>query len=111
MQELKPEAGVLRSEDGGATWAVHGKLGHYRSWLIENTVAERRDGSLVMFFRTRLNVLFQSLSFDRGKSWSKPRSTGIPNPDSKIQLLRLDQGHLALVFNSHRRFDIDDGIL
>ena len=102
-QGLRPTAGVLRSEDYGKQWTRHGSLTHNRTWLIENTLVERRDGSILMLCRSRINVLVQSLSFDKGLTWTMPRSTAIPNPDSKIQALRLSQGHLALVFNAHRR--------
>eukprot|EP00854_Cymbomonas_tetramitiformis_P018489 gene18489-22066_t len=98
----KSAAGVLRSNNQGLTWHVHGNLTHERTWLIENTLVERRDGSVLMLFRTKLGVLFQSLSFDQGRTWGEPQPTSIPNPDSKIQALRLQSGHLALVFNDHK---------
>lgn len=45
----------------------------------------------------------QSLSNDKGRTWGEATATGIPNPDSKVQALRLMSGHLALVFNAHRK--------
>jgi hypothetical protein len=45
----------------------------------------------------------QSLSVDKGRTWGEATATGIPNPDSKVQALRLMSGHLALVFNAHRK--------
>ena len=41
---MKNSAGVLRSVDGGKKWSLHGGLTHPSTWLIENTLVERRDG-------------------------------------------------------------------
>jgi hypothetical protein len=38
---------------------VYGELTHPRTWLIENTLVERTDGSVLMIFRTTLGVLYQ----------------------------------------------------
>ncbi|KAK3232987.1 hypothetical protein CYMTET_56683 [Cymbomonas tetramitiformis] len=103
IKENRGSAGVLRSRDRGKTWKVYGELTHPRTWLIENTLVERNDGAVLMIFRTSTGVLFQAVSLDKGKSWGEAVPTEIPNPDSKVQALRLNSGHLALVFNAHRK--------
>ena len=97
----KGNAGVLRSRDNGKTWKAYGKLDHPRTWLIENTLSERDDGSVLMLFRTKIGVLYASASYDEGITWTPPESTAIPNPDSKIVLTRLHSGALAMVLNAH----------
>ena len=97
----KGNAGVLRSRDNGKTWKAYGKLDHPRTWLIENTLSERDDGSVLMLFRTKIGVLYASASYDEGITWTPPESTAIPNPDSKIVLTRLHSSALAMVLNAH----------
>ena len=97
----KGNAGVLRSRDNGKTWKAYGKLDHPRTWLIENTLSERDDGSVLMLFRTKIGVLYASASYDEGITWTPAESTAIPNPDSKIVLTRLHSGALAMVLNAH----------
>ena len=97
----KGNAGVLRSRDNGKTWKAYGKLDHPRTWLIENTLSERDNGSVLMLFRTKIGVLYASASYDEGITWTPAESTAIPNPDSKIVLTRLHSGALAMVLNAH----------
>lgn len=103
MLLTKGNAGVLRSRDNGKTWKAYGKLDHPRTWLIENTLTERDDGSVLMLFRTKIGVLYASASYDEGITWTPPESTAIPNPDSKIVLIRLHSGALAMVINAHAK--------
>mmetsp|Transcript_58342 Transcript_58342/g.185950 ORF Transcript_58342/g.185950 Transcript_58342/m.185950 type:complete len:295 (+) Transcript_58342:605-1489(+) len=73
-------AGVLISEDRGATWWAYGALeSHEASWLIENTVAETSPGRLLMLFRTRAGVAFGATSDTGGKTWEPARAElGVP---------------------------------
>ena len=100
-------SGVLRSRDGGKTWRAHGQLQNQRTWLIENTLVERSDGAVLMLFRTKVGILYKSVSYDKGKTWADAVPTSIPNPDSKIHMLRLLSGHLALVLNSHAKLKVN----
>eukprot|EP00238_Polyblepharides_amylifera_P000646 CAMPEP_0196570914 /NCGR_PEP_ID=MMETSP1081-20130531/1069_1 /TAXON_ID=36882 /ORGANISM="Pyramimonas amylifera, Strain CCMP720" /LENGTH=419 /DNA_ID=CAMNT_0041887605 /DNA_START=333 /DNA_END=1592 /DNA_ORIENTATION=- len=102
-----PSAGVLRSFDRGKTWTAHGKLMRHDTWLIENTLAELRNGTVLMLFRTRIGQLYRSLSKDRGLTWSDAAPLGhpmLPNPNSKVDVISLHpSGVLALVFNDHAK--------
>ncbi|GBG79980.1 hypothetical protein CBR_g30241 [Chara braunii] len=91
--------GVLISGDQGLTWSVHGRLSTPETWLIENTVAELRDHTLLQFFRSKKNWVYQSTSQDMGQTWSPPTPTVLLNPDSKVHLLSLPNGHLLCAFN------------
>ena len=94
---LRPPVLTTRSRDGGKSWRAHGQLQNQRTWLIENTLVERSDGAVLMLFRTKVGVLWKSVSYDKGVTWAEAVPTSIPNPDSKIHMLRLLSGHLALV--------------
>jgi len=97
----KGSAGVIRSTDQGLTWQVFGNLTATKgeSWLIENTVVERKSTTknkkeknnvLVQHFRTKAGVAFVSLSKDNGKTWTEAAETPLPNPNSKMHTVRID---------------------
>mmetsp|Transcript_33292 Transcript_33292/g.46113 ORF Transcript_33292/g.46113 Transcript_33292/m.46113 type:complete len:220 (+) Transcript_33292:3-662(+) len=55
-------------------------------------------------FRTRSGFVYQSFSDNDAQTWSVPFMLPLlPNPDSKIALLRLSTGVVALAFNDHQR--------
>ena len=100
----KGSAGVLISEDRGRTWTAHGHLTGRRTWLIENAVAERRDGSLLMVFRTQVDFVYFAISIDKGKTWSEAKvlDRALPNPNAKTDLIALEPNkELVLVYNDH----------
>eukprot|EP00959_Pyramimonas_sp_CCMP1952_P454455 9469937-Pyramimonas_sp.AAC.2 len=100
----KTTSGVLISKDQGNTWTSHGSLQHSKSWLIENTLVEARNGDLIMFFRTTLGFVFQSRSSDKGHTWGSFDPTVLPNPDSKVHALQRNNGDVLIAFNDHPKF-------
>ena len=89
---------VRISSDGGTTWtevAVPASTG-----CVHMNVQQLDDGSLLALFRSRwADNIYSSRSTDRGRSWSEPSATELPNNNSSIQFTKLANGHLALVFN------------
>ena len=84
--------GVLISNDGGRTWEKSAETGPTAGWA-ENNLVELRDGRLVMLIRAdRTGSLKQSESTNRGRTWSAPVATDIPNPGTKFRLHRLKSG-------------------
>jgi predicted neuraminidase len=73
-------------------------------YLLEGTIAEMSSGSILQLFRSGSKFLWKTVSHDGGRSWAEPMATTIPNPNAKVNLLRLTNRTLALVFN-----DINDG--
>jgi hypothetical protein len=59
------------------------------SGCIEPGIAERTDGSLLMTIRTAMGTQFRSESFDRGVTWSTPRSMEVVSPVAPAHLSRL----------------------
>lgn len=97
-------AGVLVSRDSGNTWYTYGNLSDPRTGLIEGTVAQIPDGRLLMYLRSNTGCTFQSISGDRGRTWDTPEPANLPNPNSKLHMVRLQpSGYLAVVFNNHHR--------
>lgn len=93
--------GVLRSENAGKSFTLHGWLGHPDYQLWEPNVALLGDGSLMMLMRVsgvEPGVLWRSDSTDGGRSWSRPHPTDIPNPSTKLTLLA-HEGAVILLNN------------
>lgn len=104
MTGAKESAGVLVSKDEGVSWQAHGFLTHMNTTLIEGSLAELRNGTVLMVFRTTVGCLYQSMSNDKGKTWVNIKPMTIPNPNSKVHLIRMDPiGDLLLAFNNHRQ--------
>ena len=74
----------------------------------EPAIIQRTDGSLLAFMRPydpepAKRFLWQSESFDHGRTWTKTRRTTIRNPSSAIELLSLRNGHVVLAFNDSQQ--------
>lgn len=98
-----PRNGVLISSDQGRTWQVSAGVEGAKGWA-ENNVVELRDGSMAMLIRSDGDgCLLRTDSRDRGRTWSEPRRTEIPNPGSKARLHRYADGRIVLVHNPNPR--------
>jgi predicted neuraminidase len=71
-----------------------------RGAAIQPVLAQLADGTLLMYCRTSRGTIWKSLSYNQGLSWSLCAPTGIPNPNSAIDLLRLDASACVLAFNN-----------
>lgn len=91
-------AGVYRSGDGGATWnytEVPGSTG-----CVHMNIVPAGTDRLLAFYRSRwADFIYRTESADGGKTWRVPEPTGLPNNNSSIQCIRLNDGRLALVYN------------
>ncbi len=91
--------GVLRSDDEGRSFRLHGSIRHPRFRLWEPNVAELGDGSLMMLMRVtgaESGALWRSDSTDGGVTWSMPHPTDIPNPSTKLTLFTHDGAVILL---------------
>jgi alpha-L-rhamnosidase len=90
-------SGVLKSADRGKSWTHHekvatpGKVG-----AGEPTIAELRNGDVLMAVRTTDGYLWTARSRDKGDTWSAPQRTELPANTSSHNLLRLADGRIAL---------------
>lgn len=62
------------------------------TWMIENAIARyQAPDSLsdmhVQLFRTRIGTTLQSWSRDEGRTWSFPKNSTLPNPNSRVSPL------------------------
>lgn len=98
------QVGVLISSDRGRSWARSATV--FGEGWAEATVAELSDGVLVMLIRRDgTGCLWRTDSRDRGRTWSDPVPSGIPNPGTKARLWRLADGRIALVHNPNAKLN------
>lgn len=93
-----------RSEDQGKTWTRTEDWSVDKSLLkgigaIQPTLWESEPGKVHALMRTGEGRIWRADSEDGGKSWGAVSATDLPNNNSGIDLLRLDDGRLLLVYN------------
>ena len=91
-------AQMVISKDRGKTWEVRGGATVPRDArrFDEHMIVERKDGSLWMLIRT-LYGIGQSISQDRGNTWSPVIPSPIQHPSARFFIRRLNSGNLLLV--------------
>jgi len=91
-------AAVLMSRDSGASWQMRDipdSLG-----AVHMNILPLGGDEMIAFYRNRFaETILSSRSSDGGETWSAPEAADLPNNNSSIQVTRLGNGHLALVFN------------
>lgn len=89
---------VQLSSDQGRSWTsveIPEGVGQ-----VQLSAAEVAPGEVLGVFRSRAaDRIHRSVSKDYGRTWSAPEKTTLPNNNSAIQVLRLADGRLILVFN------------
>jgi predicted neuraminidase len=94
---------VDRSEDGGRTWQTSpvpcDRTVHVGLNVIQPTLWESRPGQVHMLVRSSGGRLFRSDSHDDGRTWCPLQPTSVPNNNSGIDAVRLEDGTLALACN------------
>lgn len=95
---------IDRSEDGGKTWNATPYLEVDRNDLtgkgiIQPTLWESAPGIVHMLIRSSAGAIYRSDSDDYGRTWSSAYRTDLPNPNTGIDLVKLADGTLALLYN------------
>lgn len=96
----------LRFHPAARTWTASGRFGA-RQGALQPAVAQI-DGSYLIAYARRgggygagtNGFIVRSESHDGGKTWAPGSETAIPNPNAAVDLLRLQNGHLLLVYNN-----------
>lgn len=89
---------VYASTDNGRTFNLRGTanvLPPEHRGPDEPMIVERKDGSLWMLVRCR--GMAETVSHDKGKTWSPVTKSTLPHPTSRFFLRRLNSGALLLV--------------
>ena len=97
---------VMRSEDEFKTYTESNKITVPMRGLMEPCIAERPDGTLNMVMRTQLGSVFVSESYDGGRSWSKPQTTGLRAPESCSCIVSIPNSDAQLVIWNNSEYDM-----
>lgn len=95
---------VDRSSDLGMTWEAEEYVPmdmelEKGKGAIQPTLWESSPEKVHMLLRTSSGFIGRSDSEDNGKTWSEMYDTGLPNPNSGIDLVKLPGGELVLAYN------------
>ena len=71
----------------------------YGKGIIQPTLWQDEQGDVHMFLRSTSSRIFRSDSKDNGRTWCTAYDTGLPNNNSGIDLVRMNNGNLVLVYN------------
>jgi predicted neuraminidase len=93
---------VYASSDQGETFHLRGQADVPRRSCDEHMIVERKNGELWMLVRTAYGI-GESISTDRGMTWSPGKPTRLGGPNSRFFIRRLRSGKLLLV--NHYGFD------
>ncbi|GGF19469.1 sialidase family protein [Williamsia phyllosphaerae] len=95
---------VLVSDDGGDTWrevTVPDSIG-----CVHMNIGRLSTGRLIALYRSRwADHVYRSISDDDGDTWTAPGPIDVPNNNSSIQFVVLDDDRLAMVFNEASALD------
>ncbi len=101
--EIFGVASMAMTSDEGRTWTFsHSPYGY---GVEQPSVIQRKDGSLVAFFRDSSparRIRFSESSYE-GLIWTPIRNTVLPNPGSGLEALKLKSGRILLIYN-----DVED---
>jgi predicted neuraminidase len=107
---------VERSTDNGKTWTKTGPISdpvNTRYQIIQPTILVHSQKSLQILARTNKKdmsaKLAQTWSEDGGLSWSPVTDATLPNNNSAIDAVTLDDGRHLLVYNHSTREDSTGG--
>ena len=92
------------SDDWGQTWHTSTPL--IGGGNIQPSIVRKRDGSLYTLMRDNGPApkrLHQSISRDRGETWSTVTDSALPNPGSGAEIIGLRSGRWALIYNDSER--------
>ncbi|KAA5547031.1 hypothetical protein FYK55_01015 [Roseiconus nitratireducens] len=82
------------------TWQRIGPINDASKFnAIQPTLLRQDDGTLKALCRTKEGVIVSTQSNDGGRSWSPLNATELPNPNSGIDVVNLQDGRHLLIYN------------
>lgn len=92
------------TSDNGRTWKRVGPINDGKEFgAIQPTILMHEDGRLQALCRTRQKTIGQSFSSDSGLHWDAMTASSLPNNNSGIDAVTLDDGRHLLIYNHTTR--------
>ncbi|HEX2967483.1 MAG TPA: sialidase family protein [Bacteroidales bacterium] len=85
--------------DFGRTWERTAALNGKDTAAIQPSILTNNDGTLQLVCRSKSSAILTALSNDNGRTWTKLIPTGLPNPNSGIDAVTLNDGRHLIVYN------------
>jgi predicted neuraminidase len=97
-RETDNSARVVASNDQGHIWKLRGACHVHKNLRSydEHMIVEKNNGTLWMLVRTTEGIA-ESLSVDRGRTWSALKPSALKHTSSRFFIRRLSSGNLLLV--------------
>lgn len=70
---------------------------------IQPTLIQLTNGQLLAYLRTNQNHIYQTVSDDIGETWSSPQPLNLYNPNSALDMVRINKDALILAWNNNPR--------
>ena len=88
------------TDDLGQSWRRVGPINDASKFnAIQPTILQHKGGKLQVLCRTKESVIVSSFSEDQGKTWSKLKALDMPNPNSGIEVVTLNDGRFLMIYN------------
>ena len=94
------ESVLLRDGLPSAHWKRSGPINDATRFnAIQPTILQHADGKLQALCRSKESVIVSTTSDDGGKTWTPLTKTDLPNPNSGIDAVTLNDGRFLLIYN------------
>ena len=92
----------VESSDGQLEgWQKSSPINRKHLFVIQPTLIVFTEKKLLLLMRSsRVQKIMESWSFDVGKSWTPPKPTTLPNPNSALDAVVLRDGRALVVYNN-----------
>lgn len=91
------------SKDNGVMWQMQHKIqpvdDKEKTFMIQPTLWEGENGSVHMLLRTNKDKIYRSDSNDYGNTWCDAYPINMPNNNSGIDAVKIEDGRIVLVCN------------
>lgn len=86
--------------DFGKTWTKTEVINNPSVYqIIQPSILKHSNGDLQTLCRSRNSVLVSAFSSDKGRSWSLPQASGLPNNNAGTDAVTLKDGRQLVVYN------------
>ena len=91
---------ALEQGKPAGTWKRIGPINESKQFnAIQPTFLKHADGRIQVLCRTKESVISTSFSADNGDTWSPMQATNLPNPNSGIEVVTLQDGRHLMIYN------------